>query len=351
MIDKMFLFRTDLRIYEDYHYCKTYKEFKQKCWDFYINQGLWALENNVLHEFVVWRLKPKNNIIDVPSFTLDNGNIFKQIFVDSFEEIYQMNYGKVLLGFFRGGFKCYDLFVNKKFSKIPSTVIKNKIYCGSGCRIFPEYCGSYDVYLLESEKDLNSYFNCCYFYKTANPNIFYNMNIPEKKYDICFPANFSSIKYKGQRFFIQEISKSKFLKSLNIVSVGNNVKDGKKICQEYNVNNITFLGHLNREGVNEILNQSKFGLVCSNANDGCPRVISEILCSGTPLIIRNKTRLLQYYKKYGVIEFSDDNFSNRVKKAFSKYKQLKKDLNNNINRFSMNTICMKNFDIWYKKSK
>ena len=34
MINTMFLFRSDLRIFETYHYCDTIEEYKKKCWDF-----------------------------------------------------------------------------------------------------------------------------------------------------------------------------------------------------------------------------------------------------------------------------------------------------------------------------
>lgn len=345
MIDTMFLFRSNLRIYESYHYCKTWQELKNECWDFYVNMGIWALENGRLRRFVVCRLEPKlwKGLIPI-CYILDNHTVFSQLFLDSFNTIVKHYYHThPQICFWRGGFKEYDetILNGAQFYKNSFN-----IYCGSGRRIFPQYKGKYDLHLLEDEKDSTSKYQCSYFYKTANQNIFHNLNIKNKKYDICFPCNFSSIRYKGQEFFIREISKSKFLKSLKIAHTGNQPKIGKQLCKKYNVTNIEFLGHLDRPGVNEILNQSKFAIVCSNRQDGCPRIVTEILCSGTPLLLKNTTRLLSYYKQHGVQTFSDNNISQKIEKAFSNYKILKEDLNNNMNNLTMNTICTKNFDIW-----
>ena len=42
--------------------------------------------------------------------------------------------------------------------------------------------------------------------------------------------------------------------------------------------------------MNDVLNHSMFGLCLSNLQDGCPRVITEVLMSGTPLIMSNLTK-------------------------------------------------------------
>ena len=132
--------------------------------------------------------------------------------------------------------------------------------------------------------------------------------------DILWPNNLSQIRYKGAEYFIDKISKSKFLKSLNIVHAGNNPKLLNKIKNNYGVTNIKSAGLISRPVLNKLLNQSKFGLVTSNRTDGCPRISTEILCSGTPLLIRDKTRLLKYYKQRGVIEFNDNNVEKVIKK-------------------------------------
>ena len=112
--------------------------------------------------------------------------------------------------------------------------------------------------------------------------------------------------------------------------------------------NIKFLGSLLRPEINNVLNQSKFGLVSSNKLDGCPRVITEILTSGTPLFIRDQTRVLDYYKVYGAMEFNDENFGHKIIEGFDNYNCLKKELLNNLDNFSMDKICELNLNLWKK---
>ena len=112
------------------------------------------------------------------------------------------------------------------------------------------------------------------------------------------------------------------------------------------MNNIEFLGHMSRLEVNKILNESKFGIVNSNRTDGCPRVITEVLTTGTPLFINDSTRVLSYYKKYGVIEFSDVDLTKKIIEGFKNYNQIKEDLINNLDRFEMNKICEMNNKNW-----
>jgi len=100
----------------------------------------------------------------------------------------------------------------------------------------------------------------------------------------------------------------------------------RSFWDELNINNIEFIGELKRTKINKVLNKSKFGIVASNRQDGCPRVITEILTSGTPLFIKSETRLLDYYKNHGVIKFDNNNFVDKIKKGFQDYKELKKDL-------------------------
>ena len=139
------------------------------------------------------------------------------------------------------------------------------------------------------------------------------------------------------------------LKRLKILHCGNKPEMGKRMAKQYNVSNITFAGLVDRPTLNKYLNQSKFGLVLSNRNDGCPRIVTEILMSGTPLIIRKMTRLLPYYKEKGVIGVNDSNIIKRIMGGFPKWAGLKLDLNDAIQTsLSFDTICQKNLDLWKK---
>jgi len=333
------LFRTNLRNLEYYHAYKNSNVFKEKCHDFYLLQGIWFLENDIFDEVIIWRLQPKGKNIKDIIFNI-NGKLFIQRFVKNFNECF--NYEKPMITFFRGGFRDYcDLIrKDKKF-------FGRSLYLGAGKRIYPIFGGVYDKILIESEKDENPKFNTIPFYKTSNQNIFKPLNLV-KKYDICWICNFTQIKQKGQGFFINEISKSNYLKKIRIVHIGNEEKLGKKLCDKYNVYNIEFLGKLEREKINEILNQSKIGIVTSNKSDGCPRISTEILSSGTPLLIRDQTRLLDIYKTFGVVQFNDKDLNYKTEYAFKKYEKLKKFLLSNFEIFDIDNVCKNNLKLWFE---
>ena len=73
----MWLFRSNIRELEYYHQFTSLEEFKEKCHDFYILQGICYLENDYLDEFIVWRLSPNFPYIG-NSFVLPNGKKFSQ---------------------------------------------------------------------------------------------------------------------------------------------------------------------------------------------------------------------------------------------------------------------------------
>lgn len=342
----IFLFRSNLRILEDYYKarCVTINEFEKECSDFWILQLIEFLKQDEFDEAIVWRLKPKNPYLDSGfSFMINNKmKILRQKFVDKFEDIFNPIYNNEypLISFFRGGFPEYDKLVNAHGNKLGM-----KLYCGTGKRVYPQYGGIYDKILIEDDSDYKPNSNCIYFYKTASPNHFF-LKDTEPIYDICFISNWTQKSYKGQEFFIKKVSKSDYLKSLNIIHLGNNPEVGEHLCEQYNVTNITFAGHKSKSFLNAIINKSKFGLVCSNQNDGCPRVITEILSCGTPLLLRSSTRLLNYYKSNGIIEFRDNEIENTFKLAFESYDHLKQKAIFGIDNLSLKNICKKNIEMW-----
>ena len=248
------------------------------------------------------------------------------------------------MSFFRGGFKEYDE-VTKAFPKR----FGFKIYLGAGQRTNAQWGGKYDIFLMEDDDDLRTNRGTYPFYKTASPFIFfpYKNAVVNINWDICWPCNFTQLKYKGQEFFIREIAKSEMLRRLNIVHCGNKSEVGKKLCKEYGVKNIEFLGPLERPELNKVLNQSRFGLNLSNRLDGCPRVSTEILMSGTPLIVHEKTRLLSYYKKNGVVEVNDTKIVKQIILAMEDYLKYKSQVLSTItNELSFDKTNQKNIDLW-----
>jgi len=331
------LFRSNLKSLEYYHSFKTLEEFVENCHDYYMLLLIWLLKKGYIDTAVVWRLTD-TPIKDINFFV--NGRMFSQRWVRDFSEVY--NYPSPEYTLFRGGFPEYDKVVNEK----PKHFGK-KLYLGTGKRIYPQYGGQYDCYLQEDVKDFDVNKPCLPFYKTASPYIFHPLENIKVKYDICWPANFTQNRYKGQDYFMNLVGHCPKLKSLRIIHCGNKPEVGKKMAKKYNVTNIKFAGLVDRPTLNKYLNESKFGLCLSNRQDGCPRVATEILMSGTPMILRKMTRLLPYYKEPGVIGANDNNMIVKIMGGFPKWPGLKLDLHDAIKtKLSFDTICQKNIDSW-----
>jgi len=333
-MNRFYLLRSNLRTLEYYHNYKDIETFEKNCHDYWLLFPLELLKNDIVDEVIIWRLNPKQKQDDI-IFDI-NGKKFIQKWVDNFEEC--LSYPKPIITFFRGGFAEYDILVNTNPKHLGL-----KLYTGTGKRILPQYGGKYDYYLMENNSDILTR-NHIPFYKTASNNIFQPM-IANYKYDIFWMANFEQYRFKGQEFFIKKISESKYLKTLKIIHLGNKPEMGKKLCKKYGIKNIEFLGWKKRPEVNKLICESKFGIVTSNNQDGCPRVITEMLCAGTPIIVRNTTRLLNWYNM-GVIKFDDNNIEDVIKQALNNQQDHKKDLIHNLDKLSIKNIVMINWNIW-----
>jgi len=335
---RFYMFRSNIRALECYHQYKQLEDFKKYCHDYYLLFPLWMLENNYFDEVIIWRLtaKPRKDII----FNV-NGKKYIQRWVTNFRETFKSPSPDISV--FRGGFPEYD-----DVTKTKPEHFGTKIYLGAGRRIFPQWQGKYDVFLIEDDRDFVKNNNCIPFYKTASPQIFKPLNL-EYHWDICWPCNFTQKKFKRQNFFIDMISKNPELQKLKIVHCGNKPEVGKQMCKRYGVTNIQFKGLQDRDSLNNILNHSRFGLNLSNRLDGCPRVSTEILMSGTPLIIHENTRLLSDYKKCGVVEVNDRNLVENILWALEHHASLLFELSEAIkNDLSFDFINQKNIELWKK---
>ena len=344
---KMWLFRSNLRPLENYHSIEDIETFKEECHDFYVLQLIWYLENEFIDEGIVWRLRPlsEHKTISNKHWKV-NGKWFSQCWITNFEEALEQNTLSTDISFFRGGFPEYDRLTKHKHNNKLGT----KLYLGAGQRTYPKYGGKYDKFLFEEEVTFGK--NTVPFYKTASPNIFYpRVPVEPTLYDICYIANFSQLSYKGQEQFIKQVSESDYLKSLSIVHLGNKPEIGTKLCIKYNVYNIQFKGWVDKPEVNKIINQSKFGLVYSNKTDGCPRVITEILATGTPCFISENTRLLDYYKgpEGGVITFPDNDLESYISTCLNLIFSITEQALEYKYKISMENICKLNWKNWTKK--
>jgi len=335
---RFWLFRSNLIPLEYYHDFKDLETFEKNCHDYYMLLPLWLLKENYVDEVTIWRLtnKPKEDIIfDV------NGKQYIQKWVTDFNKTF--DYPSPDISFWRGGFKEYD-----QVTKIKPKHFGLKLYLGAGRRQYSQFGGKYDVYLMEDKRDFNEKLKCIPFFKTASPHIFYPQDLLIN-WDICWPCNFTQIKYKGQKLFISEIAKSPYLKSLKIVHCGNKPEVGKQLCKRFGVTNIEFMGSVDRSHLNTVLNVSSFGLNLSNIQDGCPRVSTEVLMSGTPLILKEETRLLDSYKKNGVVMVNEKNLAKKIKAAMQEKEELKRQVKWAIkNTISFDEINKKNINSWKK---
>ncbi len=331
------LFRSNIKALEYYHKYDVLEDFEKNCHDYYMLLPLWLLKNNYVDQVIIWRLshKPRKDI----KFEV-NGKFYIQKWVRNFCDTAQ--HSKPDISFWRGGFREYDI-ATKRNPKHYGL----KLYLGAGHRITPQWGGWYDVLLMEDESDFINKKRCFPFYKNASPNIFYPIANSKLEYDICWPANFSQLKHKGQGYFIKLIASDPYLRKLKIVHCGNKQAIGKKLCDRHNVKNIEFRGWLDRPSVNELLNKSKFGLNVSNRLDGCPRVSTEILMSGTPLILKDTVRLLKLYREKGVINSSDKNMAGKINFGMKHYERYKAEVLDAIkNKISFDNVNKKNIDLW-----
>lgn len=341
---RFWLFRSNLTSLEYYHKYTDLDSFVKYCHDYYMLLPLWLLQADHFDEVIIWRLtnsKKEDIVFDV------NGKKYIQKWIRNFSET--LKYPTPDISFWRGGFREYDNITRGHPDKFGY-----KIYLGAGQRINAQWGGKYDLFLMEDDDDLKQNPNTYPFYKTASPFVFFPFKntIVNMYWDICWPCNFTQIKYKGQEFFIKAIAQSEMLRRLNIVHCGNKPEIGQRMCKEYGVENIKFLGTNDRIELNRVLNSSRFGLNLSNRLDGCPRVSTEVLMSGTPLIIHEQTRLLSYYKQKGVIEVNDKNIAKKIINAMEDYTKYKVEVSDAIrNELSFDQTNQKNIDLWKSLAK
>jgi len=342
-IERLWIFRSNLRIFEYYHKINNLAEFKEKCHDFYLLLGLELLRTQrVQKEVIIWRqtppnVKPFEILFSVKS---NNGSVafFRQKFVSNFSDCFLNEKPDITL--FRGGFPEYDDLVkrDKEFFGL-------SLYLPTGIRVKPIYGGSYDEILIESLSDFSSGVP---FYKTANPEVFFHQkhSLKPKEFDLILPSNFSNSKQKGQEYFItQVVAISSFLKSLKILHAGNEPSKGTQICNKVNVTNIHFLGWQSRKTLNFLFNKSKFVVITSTKLDGCPRTLTEAMCSGTPVCVYKDTRALPYYENIpGFERFETASDLERIIKD----NEIKEVIVDPQRKLDFSTIVEKNFSLWFK---
>ena len=97
-----------------------------------------------------------------------------------------------------------------------------KIYYGAGKRFYPTRYDNYNLFLVDSRKQLKTirakHKRAALFIKPA-ATLFKPVNV-EKKYDICFVANAGQAKIKRHNLFLRAFAGSRF----KILNLGNTNK-------------------------------------------------------------------------------------------------------------------------------
>lgn len=226
----------------------------------------------------------------------------------------------------RGGFDFYLDFLRK----YPTA---KKIYYGAGKRFYPEKYNRYDLFLVDSESQLDYIRkggkNVSLFIKPA-ATLFHPVEC-SKQYDVCLVANYSQRRIKRHDVFINAVNK------LNVSSVIIGNVD-RKITKEYSANkNIHWLDWRLRRYLPEIISSCRVGVCCSSSYDSCPRVIPEYLACDIPIVVTSDANVwrekyicgqtgIDVNKKYlhiGIKKVLDSN-------AWSPYKYYSKNLSMNV---------------------
>lgn len=168
----------------------------------------------------------------------------------------------------RGGFPEYVPVCNK-FPK------SKKVYYGAGIRFKPD-AGKWDIILVDSKKQQKKIPKAKLFIKPAADNIFRPQAV-RKKFDICFIANATQKEIKRHKLAFNSIAGT----DLSMLHLG--LKDAtiKKYARKSQVH---FGGWHRRHELPSMICQCRIGLVCSTSYDSCPRVLSEYLACGLPVV-------------------------------------------------------------------
>lgn len=186
----------------------------------------------------------------------------------------------------RGGFDFYEPFI-KKYPKA------KKVYYGAGVRSYPQGYDKYDLFLVDSLKQKKLVKSkgkrSALFIKPA-ATLFKPQDV-EKKYDICFMANASQGNIKRHELFLRTFAGSKY----KILNLGNIDKKYVKLAKQLAVN-IDWGDWSLRKYLPAKISQCKVGICCSTNYDSCPRVISEYLACGLPIIVTKNVNF--WHEKY-----------------------------------------------------
>ncbi len=219
--------------------------------------------------------------------------------------------------FARGGFVEYGQLLNRYQNA-------KKIYYGAGVRTIPPKTSNYDLIIVDdlgdvsrgTKKHPNS--TVWPWFKPAADNVFKPLESEVKTYDVCFPANGTQL-FKGFDFVYSTAPKD-----LSILNLG---YPQKKFKLPENIEN----KRVPRNEMPEWYNKCKVGIVCTSDYDSHPRVISEMLACGLPVVALDRVR---FRDNHWAVKRSKDRFWQTVRDA-CRYNLTKKVYDYYIDHYSV----------------
>ena len=178
-----------------------------------------------------------------------------------------------------------------------------KVYYGAGVRYKPQK-GNWDLILVDSAKQQKKIPGSKLFVKPAADNLFYPMDV-EKKYDVCFMANATQMDIKRHKLAFNSLRNFKVLH----LGLSNDKIKGYK--------NVTVGGWHRRRKLPKLISQCRVGLICSTDYDSCPRVLTEYLACGIPVVATRNMNF--WHEKYvnpdtGIL-CGDDDIAKSIRKV------------------------------------
>jgi glycosyltransferase involved in cell wall biosynthesis len=208
----------------------------------------------------------------------------------------------------RGGFPEYDCVVRRN----PQAF---KMYYGAGRRFLPADPGFYDVLLVDSPiqesaaQEQCPLLRCAKFVKPAAENIFFPTGV-EKTINILFSG--SDIPRKQLVPFLKQIRK------LKVTVAGLVSNDTRRRFP-----NVSFLGWLPRKQMRDVYSAAKILVCCSDELDSNPRVISESMACGCPVIVTDSVMLWRekYLSQRSGVSVGWRDLPDTISRCVSNYQQ------------------------------
>lgn len=205
-----------------------------------------------------------------------------------------------------------------------------RIYWRAGFDNAPHWYPDFDIVLYADDKQvdeilsLNPNYLTAPMYKSASTDVYKPLS-EKKLYDLCYVANVNR-PVKNHYMLLDALDRVD--RKISCVFVGDTSAHENHGTYASDVMNraaeskhdIVFLGKISKNDTNTTMNQSKFGVICSEKEDS-PRVIAEYLAAGIPVLCNSNLMDCDFYINDETgISRSPDDFSDGIDHMLDNYK-------------------------------